>query len=84
MKKIAMILFALAYTTRLFAQASDPIPTDQGKTEIEPAQKLMFWERLELTDMKKIAMILFGLECTTRLFAQASDPSPHRSRQNRD
>ena len=56
MKDIAIILFALVYATRLFAQAADASPTGQGKTATEPAQKLMrgrFWERLELTDDQK-------------------------------
>lgn len=53
MKKIAIALLALAYATRLFAQAADPSPTDQGKTGAQPVQKSMqhrFWERLQLTD----------------------------------
>jgi Spy/CpxP family protein refolding chaperone len=56
MKKIAITLVALAYATRLFAQAADPSPTDQGKTGTEPVQKSMqhrFWERLQLTDDQK-------------------------------
>jgi Spy/CpxP family protein refolding chaperone len=53
MKKIAITLLALAYASRLFAQAADPSPTGQGTTGNEPDQKSMrgrFWERLELTD----------------------------------
>jgi Spy/CpxP family protein refolding chaperone len=56
MKKIAITLLALAYATRLFAQAGDPSPADQNKTGTEPAQKSMhqrFWERLQLTDDEK-------------------------------
>lgn len=56
MKKIAIILLALAYAARLFAQAADPSPTDQATTATEPAQKSMrgrFWERLQLTDDEK-------------------------------
>jgi Spy/CpxP family protein refolding chaperone len=56
MKKIAITLLALAYATRLFAQAADPSPTDQGKTGAPPVQKSMqhrFWERLQLTDDQK-------------------------------
>jgi Spy/CpxP family protein refolding chaperone len=56
MKKIAIALLALASATHLFAQAADPSPTDQGKTENEPAQKSLhqrFWEGLQLTDDEK-------------------------------
>ena len=56
MKKITMTLLALAYATRLFAQAADPSPTDQGKTGTQPRQKSIqerFWDRLDLTDAQK-------------------------------
>jgi Spy/CpxP family protein refolding chaperone len=56
MKKIAITLLALAYAARLFAQAANPTPTDQGINAPEPAQKSMrdrFWERLQLTDDEK-------------------------------
>jgi Spy/CpxP family protein refolding chaperone len=56
MKKIAITLLALAYATRLFAQAADSSPTDQGKTGTQPVQRPMqdrFWERLDLTDDQK-------------------------------
>jgi Spy/CpxP family protein refolding chaperone len=56
MKKIALTLLALAYATRLFAQAADPSPPEQGKTEDPPFEKPMehrFWERLHLNDDQK-------------------------------
>ncbi|MBV8900875.1 MAG: periplasmic heavy metal sensor [Verrucomicrobia bacterium] len=56
MKKIALTLLALAYATRLFAQAADPSPPDQGKTETQPFENPRehpFWERLHLTDDQK-------------------------------
>jgi Spy/CpxP family protein refolding chaperone len=56
MKEITITLFALAYAARLFAQAPDPSPADQGIAAPEPAQKLVrsrFWERLQLTDDEK-------------------------------
>jgi Spy/CpxP family protein refolding chaperone len=56
MKKITIILLAVAYASRLLAQAPDPSPADQGITTPEPAQKSMrgrFWERLQLTDDEK-------------------------------
>lgn len=56
MKKIVVTLLALTCATRLFGQAADPSPPDQGKTEPEsPAMPMehRFWERLHLTDEQK-------------------------------
>jgi Spy/CpxP family protein refolding chaperone len=56
MKKIAIILLALAYATRLFAQVAEPSPTDQGRTGTQSVRRSMrdrFWERLDLTDDQK-------------------------------
>jgi Spy/CpxP family protein refolding chaperone len=56
MKKIALSLLAVAYATRLFAQAVDPSPPDQSKTETQPFGRSMhhrFWERLHVTDDQK-------------------------------
>jgi Spy/CpxP family protein refolding chaperone len=56
MKKIAITLLALAYAARLFAQAAEPSPTDQGRTGTQSVQRSMqqrFWDRLDLTDDQK-------------------------------
>jgi Spy/CpxP family protein refolding chaperone len=56
MKKIPITLLALTYATRLFAQAAEPSPADQGKTGTQPVQESMqqrLWERLQLTDDQK-------------------------------
>jgi Spy/CpxP family protein refolding chaperone len=53
MKKIAVILLALACTTRLFAQANDPGPPDQDKAQTPPREEPRehrCWDRLHLTD----------------------------------
>ena len=56
MKKIAVILLAMACTTRLFAQADDPEPADQDKAQDPPREELRehrFWDRLRLTDEQR-------------------------------
>lgn len=53
MKKIVVTVLALTCATRLFGQAADPSPPEQGKTEPQPPEMGMehrFWERLHLTD----------------------------------
>jgi Spy/CpxP family protein refolding chaperone len=56
MKKIVVTLLALVGATRLFAQAADPSPPEQGKAETQPSEKPRedrFWKRLHLTDDQK-------------------------------
>ena len=53
MKKIAVILLAMACSTHLLAEANDPCPPDQDKAQTPPREEPRehrFWDRLHSTD----------------------------------
>ena len=56
MKRIALVLLGLAWTTSLFAQTVDPGAADKPKLPARPQweqRRHLFWDRLNLTDEQK-------------------------------